>query len=697
MFNRKNGLSQNVSLGLALSLMFFFSIPSALPAAEEKAGGIDDISLGDILNLETFMVTATKRKISVRKAPAIATVITADEIRNMGARDLTDVLKTVPGFGVAISSEGYNQFEVRGISTTISEKILVMIDGHRVNTPYMGSGLILLFDNLSLEKVRQVEIIRGPGSALYGANAFVGVINVITKDADDVDGMDVTVAGGNFDTKKVSAVVGKSFKDNDLKIFGSVAYSDTDGDDVTIKADRIAGAPFSMTPGHADPYLEKKEAFMKVSYGDLMLKGHYLQQDKGVYIGIANALTDHNLYDPTIFWSELSYSKSFTDKFSASLRTYLDYFEHHAKLDVFPKGFPGYPDMAPTGEPSLKNRTLGTELQLNWNMFEGNHVVAGFDFEHIKQYDVKSLANFHPFTFAPLGSFQDVSSWGNFNRDVTRKVWAVYLQDEWAVLENLNLTAGVRYDNYDDFGGTTNPRVGLVWNFLKNADMKLLYGQAFRAPSFSELYNDGNPDVLGNPNCKPEKIKSYEIALGYRFGGSHTINANWFRNEIVDLIAKDTSTSPAIYTNRGSAKVDGVEVVIMGQYSPANYWKLNYTWQNPKDADTDEDLPNVPSQRAAFSVNYGVCKYLDAHADILWTGERPRVSGDDRGDMPSYTTVDLTLIAKNFYKGFEIRGIVHNLFDEEYEDPDLSGAQKLIPYDYPREGISALVEFSYRF
>lgn len=65
--------------------------------------------------------------------------------------------------------------------------------------------------------------------------------------------------------------------------------------------------------------------------------------------------------------------------------------------------------------------------------------------------------------------------------------------------------------------------------------------------------------------------------------------------------------------------------------------------------------------------------------------------------MPSYTTVDLTLIAKNFYKGFEIRGMIHNLFDEEYEDPDLSGAQKLIPYDYPREGISAMTEVAYKF
>ncbi len=149
--------------------------------------------------------------------------------------------------------------------------------------------------------------------------------------------------------------------------------------------------------------------------------------------------------------------------------------------------------------------------------------------------------------------------------------------------------------------------------------------------------------------------------------------------------------------NLGGAKVDGVELTLEGKYSPVNYWRLSYAWQNPKDADTDEDLPNVPSQRAGLSLNYGFTKYLNGHTDILWTGKRPRVSGDDRGDMPSYTTVDVSLIAKNFYKGFEIQGTVHNLFDEEYEDPDTSGAQKFIPYDYPREGISALITLSYKF
>jgi len=310
---------------------------------------------------------------------------------------------------------------------------------------------------------------------------------------------------------------------------------------------------------------------------------------------------------------------------------------------------------------------------------------------------VTHTTNFNPYTFEPLGSLQNVSSWGNFNRDATRKVWAAYLQDEWEIRDSLNLTAGVRYDHYDDFGSTVNPRAGVVWNFLKNADLKLLYGQAFRAPSFLDLYNDGNPVALGNPDLDPETIRTYEAGLGYGFGNSYMMNVNFFHNDIDALILLDTSTQPGLYMNLGSAEVDGVEVLLRGQYSPADYWQMAYTWQDPRDTDTGEDLPNVPFRRASFSVNYEVCKYLNVHADVLWTGKRPRISGDPRGDMPSYTTVDLTLIAKNFFRGFEIRGMVHNLFDEEYEDPDLSGAAQSIPGDYPREGISAMIELSYRF
>lgn len=253
----------------------------------------------------------------------------------------------------------------------------------------------------------------------------------------------------------------------------------------------------------------------------------------------------------------------------------------------------------------------------------------------------------------------------------------------------------MRYDHYSDFGDTVNPRAGLVWSFLENADLKLLYGQAFRAPNFQELYNINNPAQLGNPNLKPERIQTYESGLAWRLNRYFAANVNYFYSTIKDQIDLDSSTST--YANLHKSEIQGVELEANGAYGADLYWKLSYAYQNPRDADTNQRLPYVPSQRASGSVNYALSKYVNLHSDVLWTGSRPRPQGDTRPDMPDYTTVDLAVTLKNFFKTMEIQATVHNLFDHGYSDPDTSGAKNLVPGDFPREGISGFVTASYKF
>lgn len=674
--------------GICSSLAVAQETEGEMKSVEEMFG--EGLSEEDYYKADRLLVTATKRKISLRKAPAIATVITADEIRNMGAKSLHEVMKMVPGFDITISQVGRYMYGVRGIRTVSSEKLMVMIDGHRLNEPITGSAVSQLFMDLSVEKAKQIEIVRGPGSALYGANAFVAVINIITKDADDIDGAEINLAGGSFDTQNVNVTGGKNFEEDGFRFYTNVDYFKTDGPGVTIESDMIGGS------GEADQSLEKTDAFLKMSYGDLTFKGQFTRRDGGVYIGFANTLTDDNIFRHTGYWGDLSYSRTLTDNFAITARGFFDHYEQEAYLEIFPEGFPGYPD-GMIGSPNAKDRTLGTELQFDLDLSDSNHLIFGACYEHIKQYDVTHITNFDPWTFAPIGPVQDVSSWGNWNKDVTREIWAVYIQDEWWVDDNLGLTAGVRYDNYDDFGETVNPRAGLVWTVVEDLDLKFLYGQAFRAPNMTELYNDANPSAMGNTDLDAETIKTYEFNVGYTFKKFHSINVNYFYNDIENLIILDSSQSPARYMNKGGAEVHGIESTITGRYSADNYWQLTYTWQNPEDSETGEDLADMPTHKATFSVNYGFSKHLNAHADLLWTGERPRTSGDTRDDTPSYTTVDVSLIAKNFYEGLEMQWTVCNLFDEEYEDPDMSGAAQFVRYDHPRAGFSAIMDVRFRF
>ncbi|SJZ91432.1 iron complex outermembrane recepter protein [Trichlorobacter thiogenes] len=677
--------------------------PDTVVALNEQTDGKELLMFFE----EQDLVTATKRPTSLRKAPAIATVITADEIRNMGARNLLDVLKMVPGFGISITEFGASMIEVRGVRTQLSEKILVMIDGHSLNKNFTGSALYNVAGMLPMENIRQVEVVRGPGSALYGNSAFVATINIITRNAEEIEGLEIKAGGGDSDSFKGNLVGGKAIGDK-LTVSGSLDHYQTHGQKLAVAADSLTGTPFSQAPGATNQNFKQTDAFLKVGYGDLSFRSHYMSKHQNFYIGLASALTDDtNKEQLENYWSELAYNLHFTDTLALNVKLSYDYYEQDPNVKLYPNGYVlTIPTVPPTvftypngmiGKPLVKNRTIGGELQVDWDAFAGNHLIAGISFEEMRQYDVQQLANFNPLTFASLSSVQEVANW---NKDATRQIFAAYLQDEWQLLEQVNLTAGLRYDHYSDFGDTLNPRIGLVWNVLESVDLKLLYGQAFRAPNFQELYNINNPVVVGNPHLKPEKIQTYEAGVAWRLNRYFATNLNYFFSTINDQIGWVPSTvagQPAVNANIGKTETQGVELGFNGAVGTDLYWKLNYTYQDPRDISNDRRLPYVPSHRASGSVNYALTRYLNLHTDLLWTGPRPRDTGDTRSEMPAYTTVDLSATLKNFYKTLEIQATVRNLFDQRYSDPDTSGAAAKVPGDYPREGISGFVTASYKF
>lgn len=700
-----------------LSLVVGLSINGTVQGAEESAREQNQLvaqnSQADNKDLLMFveeqdLVTATKRPTTLRKAPAIATIISADEIRNMGARNLEDVLKMVPGFGISTNEWGTHMIEVRGIRTGASEKILVMVDGHSLNRNTNGSALVYNVANyIPMENIRQVEVIRGPGSALYGNSAFVATINIITRNAEEINGLEIKAGGGSFDTYKGNLVGGKAIGDK-LTISGSLDHYQTSGPKLTVESDSLTGTPFSLAPGTPDLRSKNTDAFLKVGYGDISFRGGYQTKKEMFYIGIVSALTDDSYNDIDNYWGELAYNMRIADGLTSNMKLFYDHYGQDANVKIYPNGFAGVFPYGMIGKPLLKNQTIGGEFQVSWDIFKGNHLIAGFSFEELRQYDTKQLANFDPTPGptlgTPLGPVQEVVNW---NKDATRQIFATYLQDEWQLPAQVNLTAGVRYDHYSDFGDTVNPRFGLVWSFLENADLKLLYGQAFRAPNFQELYNIYNPVVVGNPNLKPERIKTYEAGLAWRFSRLFAANVNYFYSTINDQIGWEPSTTPgtaAVNVNLSKSETQGVEFGANGAYGPDLYWKLSYSWQDPRDAATNKRLPYVPSQRASGSVNYTLSKYVNLHSDVLWTGPRPRPQGDTRPEMPDYTTVDLAVTLKNFLKTLEIQATVRNLFDKRYSDPDTSsGASNLagtgpkVPGDFPREGISGFVTASYKF
>ncbi|MGR3218361.1 MAG: TonB-dependent receptor plug domain-containing protein [Candidatus Anammoxibacter sp.] len=325
-------------------------------------------------------------------------------------------------------------------------------------------------------------------------------------------------------------------------------------------------------------------------------------------------------------------------------------------------------------------------------------LTLGFDYKWERQDNVSSHANFDPITNASLGSIQNVSD-THWIRRVYRQVWAIYMQDKWDITNDLGITIGIRHDHYSDFEGTTNPRIALVWDFMENATLKLLYGQAFRAPAFKELYVINNPVQLGNPDLKPETIRTYEVGLGYKFRDWFSTNVNYFFNVIRDEIKvgpATTANGPQPWENQGGSNIQGVEFEARADLS--DFWKwggyafANYTYL---DAESKGDpLPDVPKHKGNIGVNLGITKYLNANLHTFISGSRIRAEADTRDDSSGYALMNLSLTAKDFFKGLKVKASLFNLLDKDYTDP---APMNTLPHDLPRPGRTFFIELGFEY
>ena len=295
----------------------------------------------------------------------------------------------------------------------------------------------------------------------------------------------------------------------------------------------------------------------------------------------------------------------------------------------------------------------------------------------------------------PTNEIQDFSSPSTaFIKAATRRIRSVYLQDTWNITDTVNLTLGVRHDEYSDFGGATSPRSGLTWAFMKDASLKVLYGEAFRAPSFSEMYTTNQPAILGNTNLRAETIKTYEVGLSYNYFNKHvTSGINYFYNDIKDLIALRAQTSTVSkYENSGNARVHGVEAETKVDISKGNYIFMNYTFQDPEDSN-GRDLSYIAEHTGTFGVNVHHWKYINTNLSTFVSGSRSRESTDTRRDLPGYALLNLSIIGKEFCKTMEVQGTIFNILDKQYSDPGPTA----ITNDLPRPGRTFFVGLSFQF
>lgn len=674
-------------LSLALSSIIF----SQGAIAEDDS--MWDMSLEDLGSVRiTTLATGTATPLD--KAAAVATVITEDDILAMGATDINEVLETVPGLHVGRSDQGFTpKFNIRGITSANNAQTLVLINGVPITTLFTGNRS-QVWGGMPVKAIKRIEVIRGPGSALYGADAFSGVINIVTKSRKDINGTNAGVRVGSFDTKASWIEHGGTYNDFDLAL--SLEYQSTDGWDEIATA---AGGPVNTS-------VKSTEMRFDISKGNWSLRAGYQgRRDLGLGIGLLPVLDSEGNYHSDRINLDSSYNfKNLAENFD--LETRVSYYYNTQEIGTNPTllpagALPAFPDGV-IGTPGMKEQQARIDLSALYTDIKNHRLRVGlggfwgdiFETTEKKNFNIDiSLSPAPP--FAAKGSLVDVSDTNEvFLPEEHRTNYYFFLQDEWQLADNWALTSGIRYDHYSDFGDTTNPRLALVWATTDSITTKLLYGRAFRAPSIAELFATGNPVATGNPDLDPETIDTYELAFSHQVNRDFRYSANIYYYDIEDYIFFIPGGPGQVAQNRGNRKGKGGEFEFDYSISTKLTLAGNYAFQKATDNKTNTAVGEAPNHQAFLRTEWKANEKWVFSPQVNWVGKQRRVNGDTRAPVDHYTTVDLTMRQKQVTQNLDISLSIRNLFDRDVFE---ASAVDRIASDFPMAGRSIYGELAYSF
>lgn len=692
-----------------------------LGAPPALADNLWDLPLEELVNVRVTSI-ASGTDTPVDKAAAITTVITAKDIAAMGATDIDQALETVPGLHVGRGDQiAAPKYYIRGITSGYNAQALVLINGIPISSLFTGNRSNV-WAGMPIKAVQRIEVIRGPGSALYGADAFSGVINIITKTGQDIrdanGGNDdphgvVGARMGSFDTRSLWLEHGGSYGGYDIGL--TVEAETTAGWDATVKADQqtawdaVFGAPpISLAPGPIYMGKDMLDARMDIAHDYSRFRaGFQGRYNLGTGLGTAQTLDPRGELLSQRYNADYTYSRQdLSPDWELEARTtyYRGTMQVTEDMYLFPEGAFGgaFPDGF-IGNPEFKEENARFDLSGLYKGWEQHHVRLGAGFYWGDMYEVTETKNFDLALAPRPGGLEDVSDTAEtFLPEEQRTSGHAFVQDEWKMADQWLLTSGVRYDHYSDFGKSINPRMALVWATNEKMTTKLLYGSAFRAPAFVESAATSNPVALGNEDINPEKIDTYELAFSHNVASHLMYTANVFHYQIedmIDFVAIGGGVKQA--QNVGRRKGRGVELEVEYALLPALRLLTNASFQRSIDKNSGADVGEAPNQEAYGRSEWDFAPFWRLDTQVTWVGKQKRAVGDARPALDDYTVVDLTLRRKQLWSALSVALSVRNLLDEDVREPSPGPIAPLtvphFPYDLPMPGRSVYGELSYSF
>lgn len=632
-------MNRDVIRSIAATLLAFSTLSTAAEPAMAETGA-EAILFQDI----PAVFAASKYEQKLSEAPSSVSIVTAEEIRKYGHRNLADILRSVRGFYTS-NDRSYTYVGVRGFGRPgdYNSRILLLVDGYRTNDNVYEQAFIGNESIIDADMIERVEVIRGPSSSLYGTNAFLAVVNVITKRGRDLKGGELSGELASFNTWKTRLSYGQRLE-NGQEYLLSASYYDSQGQ-------RLHFPEYNSTNnGIAERGDDERyqNFFVKHAAADFTLTAASVKREKGLPTAVYGTVFNDprtRVTDPRLTFINLKYEHDFSRDAQLMLRVGYNSYDY-ADDYVYP-GFVAHDE--------AHGRWLTTEAVLSTRIAERHRVVAGLEDQHNSRQDQSSVDN------AATVYFRDERA---SNR------WAVYAQDEYRVSDRFIVNFGIRHDRYEGFGGTTNPRIGLVYLAAKETAFKFLYGQAFRAPNNYELYyNDSNVTQKANPLLRPETIDSYELVVEHSLRRNLRASASLYSYTVQNLIDFETDPLDGLLVYRNVDRVDtaGLEIELEGRFHARLDGRLSYAYQENEVASSGQVLTNSPQHLVKLNLSTPlIVDKLLASFETQYVSQRATVGGSHTG---SFAVSNLVLTSRHWIEKFDLTFGVYNLFDREYADP----------------------------
>jgi len=704
------------------------------------AGAADSVAALLPLSLEeliaTPVVTASRRQQGREQTPAHIMVITREQMRDRRYKSLADLLEDLPGvdFQRGTRSTQYNNFVFQGHLS--NNKLLILLDGVRIDHP--AGGKIPIAENFSLYFAKQVEVLYGPAAALYGADAFAGVINIITEKAGDTPGGKIAAGVGSYGSLEGDFLVGGKLGETIALTVGA-HYQESDRAPLdkyypdTYRKVAAGGVPAAQREDYVGN-ISSQSQYFRLDAGKALTLGFYRNNFRS--LSSTGDRPNSVFYLSDAFWDTTIETWQGKYRFDLTPTLKGELILDHSTYEVDPRSryVNSITNFQDHGYDYSYARRRGIEQNFNWQASDDHVIQAGLgykDYYAIETpdlpypYDTSKGAQgqgmVYPNTSLPLRVF-----------DSRYDSWSAYMQWQAQWTPSLSTMVGAREDWFSTYGSSFNPRLGVVWQAAPGNYLKLLYGEAFRAPSPEESYSafgsfnaSGKPSGLfraPNPNLEPEKSKTLSLTWDWRPTNKFNLITNAYLTKVEHIIITRADPVPVQYIpgttltqteskqNSGRDQYQGIDFIPQWQVHLGGPWNADFWgsysyvkgWIRETDDGPELQQVNIAAHKLKFGVTLRYQDWLTITPRLQWidettTGAINRVQNDRVKLTDPYTVASLHIGAHKLAgEHLSLYFDIYNLFDERYYAANTSSSSSVLQA-VPQQPRTFMGTLEYRF